>query len=83
MPHAHVRGCPEATGLGRFLQSTPVIARAKSRYSELRCLSHTSSVKPTIFWYTGSINFGTEFERAGTVIETALMRRTTILDHQP
>jgi hypothetical protein len=49
MPHAHVRGCPEATGLGRFLQSTPIIARAKSRYSELRCLSQTSSVKPTIF----------------------------------
>jgi Raf kinase inhibitor-like YbhB/YbcL family protein len=28
-----VRGCPEVSGLGRFLQSTLVIARAKSRYS--------------------------------------------------
>jgi predicted ATPase len=49
MLHAHVRGCPEATGLGRFLQSAPVSARAKSRYSEFRYLSQTLSVKPTIF----------------------------------
>jgi hypothetical protein len=69
IPHAHVRGCPEVSGLGRFLHSAAVIARARSQYSEFRCLSQTSLIKPTIFSYTGIIVFGTEFNRAGAVIE--------------
>ena len=59
------------SGLGRFLHSAPVIARARSRYSEFRRLSQTSSVKPTILSYTGSIPFGTEFDRLEPVVKGA------------
>jgi len=62
MPHAHVRGCPEVSGLGRFLHSVAVIARVNSLYSEFRRLSQNSLVKPAIFSYTGIITFGTEFK---------------------
>jgi hypothetical protein len=55
-------------------------ARVRSRYSEFSCLSQTSSVKPTIFSYTGIIIVGTEFERAGPVIEATLIGRN--VDHR-
>src|SRR3954465_3591063 len=64
MPHAQVRGWPEASGLGRLRHKAAAMARASSAYSSFRRSRQNSSVSLTTASKAGRTALGTDVGRS-------------------